>query len=215
MPANAGLREAAPADSDTAHETEEPGASSSEPRSRRRARQWREEEEEATSEHPSRPKFLTAAQKRKVAFITGDIHEKATTCNAYAVWTTRDPAIASPQQLAGLIVKHANNTEFEGLTCRVDHVNTSQAKDINADDRNNLALQKGSAEDEKRTLFLGGIDFEETEQSVRTLCEGLMTAERGNVEDGSGTWVERVRLVKDPETGLGKGFAYVLFKVST
>lgn len=83
--------------------------------------------------------------------------------------------------------------------------------------------QKAKLEEEKRTLYIGGLDYEEKEQAIRELCEKLMIEERGSPPSSSNetdatvghaaSWVEKVRLVRDSETGLGKGFAYVMFKV--
>lgn len=235
-------------------------STNAESRARKRARKWRENElgdddeddnlgETTASSSANKQKFLTAAQKRKVAFIKGELHEKASSCNAYAVWTTmRKPSgatneSATAKQLADLIVKHANNSSFEGLTIRVDHVRSSgNASASNANGANGnegseaaaasleqkkqlAAEQKRKVEEEKRTLYLGSLDFEETEESVRKLCEKLMVEERGEPSSPAAAassdstpaphaWVERVRVIKDPETGLGKGFAYVLFRVS-
>lgn len=190
-------------------------------RSMRRARRWREgDEATAAHMHAGKQKFLTAPQKRKVAFITGDIHQKATSCNAYAVWTTCDAAVASAADLARAIIAAANNTTFEGHTLRVDAVSpprrlltdTDSSKDVRASASEKRAL----LDEEKRTLFLGGLDFEEEEQSIRTLCEQLLSEERGEASATSPNlqgWVERVRVVKDSASGLGKGFAYVIFAV--
>lgn len=192
-------------------------------RSMRRARRWREGDEAgdtAAQMHAGKQKFLTASQKRKVAFITGDIHQKATSCNAYAVWTSSDAAVASAADLARAIVAAANNTTFEGHTLRVDAVSpprrlltdTDSSKDVRASASEKRAL----LDEEKRTLFLGGLDFEEEEQSIRALCEQLLSEERGEASATSPNlqgWVERVRVVKDSASGLGKGFAYVIFAV--
>ena len=208
------------------------GPVDAESHARRRARQWHgneavEEEQGASTAMRDhlKPNFLTASQKRKVAFIRGEFHAKASTCNAYAVWATMNPDI-SAEELAVLIVKHANNSSFLDLTLRVDRVRSSgkipghEEKDNNNDieeKKQSAAEQKKKVEEEKRTLYFGSLDFEEKEQAVRDLCERLLNEERGPApnDDGDVTpkWVEGIRLVKDPETGLGKGFAYVLFKV--
>lgn len=233
----------------------EDGEPKSEPRSRKRARRWRKEEEEAIASEngigmaSKQPKFLTASQKKKIGFITGDLHEKASTCNAYAVWDVKSvntPASSTassnvstmtPQQMAAVVVRHAKNTVFEGFTLRVDHVRSAPSAGVavvteagavggapdaasSMQSKREYALeQKAKLEEEKRTLYVGSLDFEEKEQAIRELCERLMTEERGQppvdeTSKKSGQWVERVRLVRDHATGLGKGFAYVMFKVS-
>jgi nucleolar protein 12 len=226
----------APLASGTKQSTKEEESDSeeeSENRSRKRARMWRENEIGEDGDEPATAgtakgtsKFLTAAQKRKVAFINKEVNEKATSCNAYIVWTTKDASQATSQQLAALIIKHANNTVFEGQTLRVDRLRTSALSAASEVDpavetqkKKLLAAEKKEKLDEdKRTLYLGSLDFEEKEQAVRDLCEKLMQEARGQPPAGTGgsssTWVERVRVVKDQETGQGKGFAYVLFKVS-
>lgn len=246
---------------------------------RKRSRRWKSGEVETPSNSKKPLKFLTAAQKKKIGFIKGQVHEKASTCIAYIVWDTASPnakpnsshsssndntttatttsKTTTPQEIASLVVKHGNNTTFENFTLRVDYVTKgneggngkdhqgtktgpSTNEDENSNSNNNktnreLAIeQKLKLEEEKRTLYIGSLDFEEKEEAIRELCERLMVEERGkpvneqhvNGTDGgekgnvnhragdgpSSSWVERVRLVRDPETGLGKGFAYVMFK---
>lgn len=209
---------------------------------RKRARKWKTGEVDSQNGGKT-PKFLTASQKKKIGFIKGQVHEKASSCIAYAVWDTIDSlptpsstastskgaTSATPQEIASLIVKYGNNTVFEGFTLRVDHVKGSTSTlpegqtgevELSTQTKRVLALeQKAKLEEEKRTLYIGSLDFEEKEQAIRELCEKLMTEERGeptvdNDTGRSASWVERVRLVRDAETGLGKGFAYVMFKVS-
>jgi len=194
-------------------------------------------------------KFLTASQKKKIGFIKGQVHEKASTCISYIVWDVATPlrhtqtseskskkedktAITiTPQEIASLIVKYGDNTIFENFTLRVDHIKGSSSSIPEKDNkimseeveggktkRELVVEQKQKLEEEKRTLYIGSLDFEEKEQSIRELCENLMIEERGKPiserDENKASWVERVRLVRDPETGLGKGFAYVMFKVS-
>ena len=207
-------------------------AAALESRARKRARHWREdgadsEENDDGGQEMSAmtQSFLTAAQKRRVAFIRGEVHGKSSACNAYAVWTTKDPEKASAKSLAALVIKHANNTVFENLTLRVDFVKSLGQTVGGGESEMTLEMKKSSAmeqkkkvEEEKRTVYIGSLDFEEKEQAVRDLCEKLMKEEKGPAPILEGqresSYVERVRIVKDLETGLGKGFAYVLFKVS-
>lgn len=223
-----------PAEVAEAEGDEEADGEDAENHARKRARRWRDHEDdddEAGAENAQKKqRFLTAGQKRKVAAIKGDVHEKAKSCNAYIVWQSKDEIIVSSKALASLVVKHANNTVFEGLTIRVDHVrspasskapaNGADSEQANGAASEDTAMKKAlaaehkqKAEEEKRTLYLGSLDFEETEQAVRDLCERLIKGEKGEAP-ASAPWVERVRVIKDSETGLGKGFAYVLFKVS-
>lgn len=64
----------------------------------------------------------------------------------------------------------------------------------------------------RRTLFMGGLDFAENEENVRVATEAVLVKERGEAKGEKG-WVERVRLIRDASTGLGKGFGYVLLRV--
>jgi nucleolar protein 12 len=79
------------------------------------------------------------------------------------------------------------------------------------------------------------LDFASREEDVRVFFEGLVSAERGprsavtgddsDTENEEGTddpnahgskpktWVTRVRIIRDKDTQLGKGFAYVQFAV--
>ena len=78
------------------------------------------------------------------------------------------------------------------------------------------AENKENADEDRRTCFIGGLDFAESEEKLRTWVETTLTKERGepDADDELETrWVERVRIVRDKATGLGKGFAYVLLKV--
>ena len=66
--------------------------------------------------------------------------------------------------------------------------------------------------DPKKSLFVGGLDYAAKEEDVRVFFEELVKTERGSKEDGK--WVTGVRIVRDKETQLGKGFGYVHFAVS-
>lgn len=136
--------------------------------------------------------FLTPAQKRKVAFITGEHlvdgeKNAGASCNAYVV-------LSSVEGVEELIAG-ANGKVWEGRTLRVDKVEKS----------------KKDWQEEKRTVFVGGLAFEEGEEALRKWMEATLVKEKGEEEGG---WVQSVRIIRDKQTGLGKGFAYVLLKVS-
>ncbi|KAI9605168.1 hypothetical protein H4Q26_003143 [Puccinia striiformis f. sp. tritici PST-130] len=65
----------------------------------------------------------------------------------------------------------------------------------------------------RRTLFIGGLDFVEEEDSIRKAVEKrILEEKKGSLPDGANTWVERVRVIRDKATSLTKGFAYVLLR---
>ncbi|XP_008303745.1 RNA-binding protein 34 isoform X2 [Stegastes partitus] len=57
----------------------------------------------------------------------------------------------------------------------------------------------GSSHDHKRSVFVGNLSFEMSEPAFRRHFEKCGT-------------VEAVRLIRDPNSGLGKGFGYILFE---
>ena len=75
----------------------------------------------------------------------------------------------------------------------------------------------------KLSVFVGNLDFGCKEEDLRVFFEGVVSGERGppgedssDDEDGAKkrkTWVTRVRIVRDKETQLGKGFGYIQFAV--
>ena len=91
------------------------------------------------------------------------------------------------------------------------------------------------AGDPKATLFGGNLEVTSKEEDLRAFFESVVVAERGMPGEKSGddesdsesdqeeegkkdkprTWVKRVRIIRDKDTQLGKGFAYVQFVVST
>ena len=95
------------------------------------------------------------------------------------------------------------------------------------------AGEKAMAGDPKATLFVGNLEFTSKEEDLRAFFESVVVAERGKPGEKGGdesdsesdeeddgkdkprTWVKRVRIIRDKDTQLGKGFAYVQFVVST
>ena len=207
---------------------------------RDRASSWRasnlsSEEKEREKEK----KRLTSQEKKRVAFIKHEIHDVADSVNAYVVFAhtpaTEAPSKASasealdPYEAARLAVEKCNGLVFMERTLRVDRVGRS----IDATG-NKGATSLG---DPKKTVFVGNLDFASKEEDLRVFFEGVVSAERGprglsgeedevseeedEVDEGDkvdsakpNTWVITVRIVKDKDTQLGKGFAYVQFAVS-
>ena len=71
----------------------------------------------------------------------------------------------------------------------------------------------GSDGDARQSVFIGNLDFMSKEEDLRAFFEAILVTERGNPH-GKKNWVTRVRIVRDRETQMGKGFAYVQFAVS-
>ena len=104
-------------------------------------------------------------------------------------------------------------------------------------------MEGAMAGDPKATVFVGNLEFTSKEEDLRAFFETLVCEERGkpgekrgdesdeeddesesDVDDDDGgakdsskprAWVKRVRIIRDRDTQLGKGFAYVQFVVST
>jgi nucleolar protein 12 len=171
-------------------------------------------------------KFLDTKQKKKIAFINHEFHSSADTMNAYIVFAhspplhlqrpdlSHGPAVMDPYEAARLAVEKCDGTMFMDRFIRVD-----------------LAVKtatSGAAEglgDPKLSVFVGNLDFASKEEDVRVFFEGVVSAERGpppTVHKAQSSadiekpvnWVTRVRIVRDKDTQLGKGFAYVQFFVS-
>jgi nucleolar protein 12 len=169
-------------------------------------------------------KFLRTEEKKKIAFIKGELHEGAQTANAYVVFAHARPGAPSdaeagtapldPYEAARMAIREANGSVFMERTIRVDRAGKPAG-----------AADTAATDDPKRTVFVGNLDFGSQEEDLRAFFEGVVSAERGppvDAEDGDedgaakrpAGWVVRVRIVRDKDTQLGKGFAYVQFVVS-
>ena len=179
-----------------------------------RTAEWRASKGDDT---PAPPPPLTSHDKKKIAFIKHELHEEADTVTAYVLFAYGGEQLA-PDATATAAVVALDNSPFMGRTLRADTV-----------------LGDGVG-DPKRTVFVGSLDFASHEEDLRTFFEGVVSAERGprsavadsGSDDGEGggttstdgpaakpkTWVTRVRIIRDKDTLLGKGIAYVQFAVS-
>ncbi|KAI7958154.1 hypothetical protein MJO29_006371 [Puccinia striiformis f. sp. tritici] len=162
-------------------------------------------------------KFLTGGQKRMIGYVTGDIHPEAKSCLAYAVIA---PPLADAQgtttktaaELAKLIATKNDGTSFMDRVLRCDIAFQSPSKTTKNTTSNNPAHSIDYKE-QRRTLFIGGLDFVEEEDSIRKAVEKrILEEKKGSLPDGANTWVERVRVIRDKATSLTKGFAYVLLR---
>lgn len=114
------------------------------------------------------------ALPRKVAFSQKKFNDKRETLNAYIVYDTQEASKTAPS--------FYNAKVFENYHLRVDHVAHPAPKD------------------NKRTIFVGNLDFDEVEESLWT----YFIKQCGDVES--------VRIVRDAKTNIGKGFGLVQFK---
>lgn len=169
--------------------------------------------------------FLTPSQKKRLAFIKGETHDKATVTNCYVVFghippsEPADPDVLPPSEVAKLVVQDSNASTFRERTIRVDRVGSAQLK-------TKSESSSSRKEDMKKTVFVGSLSFEATEEDVRAFFESLIEEQRGpSREEENGVvaqsdagskqdWVQHVRIIRDQDTQLGKGIAYVQFKVT-
>ncbi|KAG8887134.1 hypothetical protein FRB98_000443 [Tulasnella sp. 332] len=212
----------------------------------------KEKEDETPTE------YLTANQKKRLAFIKGELHNKAEVTNCYIVLghhppppsseseqLVQNPDFLHPAEVARLVVRDMDGSMFQDRTIRVDRVGKAKLTDT--------TVGTSRKEDMKRTVFVGSLTFEATEEDVRAFFEAIVEEERGEVDedendgegvsiesekeenDGDGddddddekeqtqeedwvkagqkkTWVQSVRVIRDPDTQLGKGIAYVTFR---
>lgn len=121
--------------------------------------------------------------------------------------------ILDPFETATQVLK-ANGSTFLETTIRFDTVRLPASVGLlsatNALSKKDAWLPGGT--DPKRSLFVGGLDYGAKEEDVRVFFEELVKAERG--EKAEGRYITGVRIVRDKETQLGKGFGYVHFAVS-
>jgi nucleolar protein 12 len=165
-------------------------------------------------EVPAPQPRLGSGDKKKIAFIKHELHEEVDAVAIYVVFAYG--ADLAPDEAAKGAVAALDNIQYMGHTLRADIIG-------------------GGISDPKRTVFVGSLDFASREEDVRVFFEGLVSAERGPRSAVTGddsdsekeeetddpnahgtkhkTWVTRVRIIRDKDTQLGKGFAYVQFAV--
>ncbi|CAG9938193.1 unnamed protein product [Clonostachys rosea f. rosea IK726] len=141
--------------------------------------------------------FSVGAMPKRAAYITKQLMNATTkSANAYAVYSSAAGARKAVNTL--------NGTEVLGRHIRVDSV------------------AHPSPTDHRRCVFVGNLGFVDDESILQKTEEGETVQKKRNktpadVEEGLwrtfGTQgkVENVRVVRDPKTRVGKGFAYVQF----
>ncbi len=144
--------------------------------------------------------FSTGSMPKRAAYITKSLMSATTkSSNAYAVF--------SSTAAARRVVSELNGSEVLGRHIRVDSV------------------AHPSPMDHRRCIFVGNLGFVDDETVLNTDGDGKTVEKKrtkvpADVEEG--LWrtfskqgkVENVRVVRDPKTRVGKGFAYVQFYVS-
>lgn len=187
---------------------------------------WRDSKDSEAGTVAAEKKYLTPEEKKRVAFIKHDFHDGVDVVTAYVVFAHPPPPetltrasnvpapapVLDPYDAARLAVEKCDGSLFYEKTIRVDHVKAKSSSTVSGDP--------------KLSVFVGNLDFASKEEDLRVFFEGLVKAERGSPpvnDDGddsddetatSARWVTRVRVVRDKDTQLGKGFAYVQFAVS-
>ncbi|KAI0696017.1 hypothetical protein BC835DRAFT_917013 [Cytidiella melzeri] len=178
--------------------------------------------------------FLTQQEKKRIFFIKQELHSGVDSVNAYVVFAhptpptgNRPSTLMDPHEAAKIVIREADGGEFHGHSVRVDSALRGKSKG-QVGELGNVEV----AEDPKATVFVGSLDFACKEEDVRAFFEKLMVEERGAPgvsgkdehgndeeeedakQDGGkvkATWVKRVRIIRDKDTLLGKGFGYVQF----
>ncbi|EIW59245.1 uncharacterized protein TRAVEDRAFT_147166 [Trametes versicolor FP-101664 SS1] len=203
---------------------------------RDRTATWRADNPNDDEDAEPRKAFLMPNEKKRIAFIKHEIHEHVDAVNAYVVFAHPPPPgshpanlpppapVMDPHAAAAECAEKADGSIFEGRTLRVDLVK----KDTSA---GAAGSKPGTmVGDPKATIFVGSLDFASKEEDLRAFFESVVKAERGEPgqradDESSGsdedeeaeggerprTWVKRVRIIRDRDTQLGKGFAYVQF----
>lgn len=139
---------------------------------------------------------------KKASYMKRELMDATTkSTNAYAVYSTKLAAREAPKHLNGTIVLNRH--------IRVDQV----AHPAKVDNR--------------RCIFVGNLDFVDDDSQIREAAnEGKNQSKQKKREPADaeeGLWrafsnagvVESVRVVRDQQTRVGKGFAYVQFEVSS
>ena len=97
---------------------------------------WKEEHASSSTANPSNVKvFQSPAEKRRVAFIKGEVHSEASTAHAYVVFahsppdrSPNVPAILDPYEAAKLAAEKCDGAVFMERTLRADLVGKGTAR---------------------------------------------------------------------------------------
>ncbi|KAI0754878.1 hypothetical protein C8Q80DRAFT_1141625 [Daedaleopsis nitida] len=138
--------------------------------------------------------------------------------------------VMDPYEAAKVCAEKGDGSVFMDRTLRVDVV-----KKGTEGGETTVGAESAMAGDPKATVFVGNLEFTSKEEDLRAFFEALVCEERGKPGEKTGeeesddedenedeaeegnesgqprTWVKRVRIIRDRDTQLGKGFAYVQF----
>jgi nucleolar protein 12 len=177
---------------------------------------WKGKKNDGGLDRGDPPKtYLTPAQKKKIAFIKGEFHEEAGSINSYVVFAHPHPInerdekkghkylpVMNPFEAAELLVARGDGSTFMNRTLRVDLVHPPEERDAAA-----------HGFDPHFTIFVGNLDFTAHEEDLHAYFESVVVAEQGAPPENVKSWVQGVRIIRDKDTQLGKGFAYIKFAV--
>lgn len=180
--------------------------------------------------------FFRPGERRRVAFIKKDLHPDVQVANAYIVFahpapdrSTNVAPVMDPTEAAAEVVRRAHESPviFEGRVLRVDAVRatlTSIAMAAAESGTSTLPLKRRvwtAGRDPKMSLYVGNLVYAAKEDDLRAFVESLLVGEKGQPPQqqqaeggGAASWVEDVRIIRDRDTQMGKGFAYVAMRVS-
>ncbi|KAF5328145.1 hypothetical protein D9758_016717 [Tetrapyrgos nigripes] len=156
-------------------------------------------------------KFLTPAQKKKIAFINHDFHSSADTIHAYIVFAHPSsllhvparpnlpppPETMDPYTAARLAKEACDGSIFMERALRVDIVgkgtvtggsSTNEPSELREIKEREQIIKTDV--DPKRCIFVGSLDFESKEEDLRVFFEGVVSGVMGprgvSENDGDG-----------------------------